>query len=222
MKTKRCIFLLIEFMLYSIFMYIDISQKKMYSLSSYLKFCSILICGIYTCLLVFHKKNASKFITISFIFLMISDYFLLIADRYDIGVGTFIIVQLCYLVYLKGKQSIFVLLQNFLVTAVILAIFTFFGFEVDALFFCACIYFILFTRNVFEIMKRKKTTRQEHYFCIGLLFYFLCDINVAIFNMEDYIVMSGRIFYSIYAFACIAMWLFYLPGIVLITLSNEK
>ena len=134
MKTKRCIFLLIEFMLYSIFMYIDISQKKMYSLSSYLKFCSILICGIYTCLLVFHKKNASKFITISFIFLMISDYFLLIADRYDIGVGTFIIVQLCYLVYLKGKQSIFVLLQNFLVTAVILAIFTFFGFEVDALF----------------------------------------------------------------------------------------
>jgi len=165
-------------------------------------------------------------------FTVVSDVFLLLLDYYSIGISTFILVQFLYLIRIStwvssGKVIKSVLLKTIgsgLVAALILVIYHFWlDTPIQSEIVLGAFYFTLFLSNVIDgigILFRSKKTYRILFAC-GLLAYFICDINVALFNLTDYLTINNSIYAPIYQFSSIAMWAFYLPGQVAIALSGE-
>lgn len=231
MKRKNIFFCIVEFLLYSTFMTIDLFAGDYYHISNNIKFISIVLCFVYTLLLQFKRKTNSMCLSLSFLFLMISDYFLLIEDSYTLGVCTFLCVQLLYLIYYSSKDGAFQWRQMakeciivLLISTIILISSKYGSIMIDATLVVSMIYFILFSSNLIRFLLRYQEKKEKRLgiFTLGLLLYFLCDINVGIFNLGQYVTISNGFVASLYQFSTVAMWMFYLPGIVLITLSNIK
>lgn len=239
-------FILIELILYGTFMYLDIFASREANLSMYIKFFSIFLCFLFVMLYYrtsnqakeegYYKTNRSylgiHILRIAMFFTLLSDLFLLVLNYYTAGVFTFIIVQLLYLILISswvssGKMIRTVLMRVIgtgLVAVLILIIYHFQETDVKSELIFAVYYFILFVSNTMDaigILFRSKRKPRILFAC-GLLAYFLCDINVAIFNLEDYLTIDETIYTQIYNFSVIAMWMFYLPGQVLIALSGES
>lgn len=239
-------FILIELILYGTFMYLDIFAEQKANLSMYIKFFSIFLCFLFV-LLYYRTSNQTKevkynqtnksylgihILRIAMFFTLLSDLFLLVLDYYAPGVLTFIIVQLLYLILISswissGKMIRTVLMRVIgtgVITLLILILYHFQEPEVKLELIFAVYYFILFVSNTMDaigILFRSKR-KQRILFACGLLAYFLCDINVAIFNLKDYLTIDETIYTQIYNFSVIAMWMFYLPGQVAIALSGES
>lgn len=239
-------FILIELILYGIFMYLDIFVSQKANLSMYIKFFSIFLCFLFV-MLYYRTSNQAKeegyyqtnkehlgihILRVAMFFTLLSDLFLLVLDYYTAGVFTFIIVQLLYLILISswissGKMIRTVLMRVIgtgLVAVLILIIYHFQETDVKSELIFAVYYFILFASNAMDaigiLFRSKRKTRIL--FACGLLAYFLCDINVGIFNLKDYLTIDETIYTQIYNFSVIAMWMFYLPGQVLIALSGES
>lgn len=231
MKRVTFLFVFIELFLYGSFLTMDVLEMGSNQISIKLKFISILFCFFYTIRLWILRQDRSRWIRFSFLFLILSDYFLLIQDSYTLGVCTFLGVQLCYLKFLlegnaKVRRWRFVRVfgRNLLISGSCLLVLHLIGIELDKTLMVATVYLITFAGNLFFAFSKKRRTKERYdqLFFIGLLLYFLCDINVGIFNLADYVDITGVFMGKLYQFATIAMWLFYLPGIVLITLSNDQ
>ena len=229
MKRITIIFVSIEFIFYGLFMTMDLQEIGSNRFSIQLKFISIILCFFYTMLLCLLKKARNQWLSFSFLFLISSDYFILIMDSYTLGVCTFLGVQLCYLRVLLenapkySSVSVFRKVgKNLLLSVICLQLFWAISIQVDGTLIVATIYFITFVGNLLMALKKSQGTRRglDRLFAIGLFLYFLCDINVGIFNLASYMDTTGALLSKLYQFATIGMWLFYLPGIVLITLSN--
>lgn len=229
MKRITILFVSIELLIYGVFMTMDVQEIGTNRFNIQLKFISIILCFFYTMLLCILKKARNQWVSLSFLFLICSDYFLLIVDSYTLGICTFLGVQLCYLRALLEtgtKPKRFRILKrmgiNGFLTGIFLLLLYAFGIQADGTLIVATLYFVTFAGNLLLAFKTSHRTKKgfDQLFAIGLVLYFLCDINVGIFNLASYMDMAGTFFGKLYQFASIAMWLFYLPGIVLITISN--
>lgn len=219
-------FLTIEFVLYLIFMSITCQVDGDTNLSILLKFISIAICCLYVLVQTIRKQAYSLWISLSFLFFVCSDYFLLLKNTYLLGLYTFSMVQFCFLCFLQKENTkrvcrIMIVAVTFVLLLVLLQQI---GFMVDATLRFTVIYFLLFSSNLFDAVKecRKHRSSRSLCFAIGLLLYFACDLNVGIFNLSSYSSISNPIFLWLYDFSIFGMWLFYLPGVVCIALSNSR
>lgn len=219
-------FLAIEFFLYLVFMSITCQVNGDTSLSILLKFISIVFCCLYVLYQTVRKQAYSLWISFSFLLFVCSDYFLLLKDSYRFGLCMFIMVQFCFLCSLRKKHGervrriIIVAMTSVLLLFLIRQI----GFMMDATLGFAVIYFLLFSSNLFDAVKecRKHRSSRSLWFAIGLLLYFVCDLNVGIFNLSSYSSIHNPIFVWLYDFSVVGMWLFYLPGVVCLALSNSR
>lgn len=237
--------MLIELVLYGSFMYLDITNHRT-NLSMYIKFFGIFLCFLFVML---YYKNANQknavalyelhnsniethILRIAMFFTLISDLFILVLDYYTIGIITFIIVQFLYLALISSWISSGKMLRTILIrttgagviTALIVTLYRLHETKVEIEVIFAVYYFIIFVSNAMDatgILFRSKRKGRLLFAC-GLLAYFLCDINVAIFNLKDYINIDEALYTQLYSFSSIAMWMFYLPGQVAIALSGES
>nr|WP_308742328.1 lysoplasmalogenase family protein [uncultured Anaerocolumna sp.] len=239
------VFVLIELILYGTFMYLDIFDQKA-NLSMYIKFFSIFLCFLFV-LLYYRTSKQTKvekydntnnsylgihILRIAMFFTLLSDLFILVLEYYTAGILTFIIVQLLYLILISswissGKTIKTILMRVIgtgLITVLIVILYRFQEPEVKSELIFGIYYFILFLSNAIDAIGILFRSKRKHriLFACGLLAYFLCDINVAIFNMKDYLTINETIYSQIYNFSAIAMWMFYLPGQVAIALSGES
>ena len=225
------IFFGIEGILYLAYMFLDLFCTSQYEISNHIKFLSIFICLIYT-LICYQKIKTTgyKVLTISMIFIFISDFYILILSYYNIGVFTFFIAQLFLLGYLFLMQKKFTFRRflgrttfNILTSLVLLWSVQLFSITIDWLLIISAVYFITFFYNLVEAIGYAIPNKKSKsvLFASGMLLYFLCDINVGIFNTMSYVETSNLGFQVIYEFATIAMWMFYLPGILLIIRSGR-
>ena len=224
-------FLLIELLIYIAFMYLDISQTKTYSFSSNLKFIGIILCFLFS-LNRFSKgtDQTDKYILRgALIFTVISDLFILIIDHYTLGILTFCIVQLLYLIRLCRwrnqlgiKGSLWKYLNRNLFAFGVLCILLSYKMKLGLLVVLSILYFVSIVLNVFDSVwiAFKSKTRKTIIFAFGMVVFLLCDINVLLFNLNGFVTIEGVWFSRIYAFATIAMWMFYLPAQVVISLSS--
>ncbi len=245
-KIITYIFLALELVLYILFLYLDFSKNNS-SLSSIIKYISILICLLFVLIPV---KKESKFnisiindsrdvllLRLALIFTFISDYFLLFTNEIIAGLFTFIIVQLLYLIRIynwkldasmisRSKQPLYLyLLSNILITILILipSLILLNKIKLDIMsIILATFYFICLFINFIDVVKISFKTRsvRARIFAIGLFLFLLCDINVGLFNLTYYIPINPFLYKKIYNIASISMWLFYLPSQVLIALSK--
>ncbi|MFU0826710.1 MAG: hypothetical protein ACFWTJ_04100 [Lachnoclostridium sp.] len=239
-KNITKVYLILQLLLYVSFLYIDMVKKTSYDLSADLKFAGIILCFFYTLILSGYQWNKIdvSLLKLALFFTLISDYFILMLDIYLPGVLTFCAVQSIYLIRLGfwRKQEDLALQQNralrhmiakkfarniIISFFLILCIYFFMG--IDVLTGVVCFYFVSLLCNTVDsvILAMKHGIKYEVWYALGMVLFMLCDINVGIFNLSDYIAVSSYWYKSLYNFAAVAMWLFYLPAQVLITLSGQ-
>lgn len=153
-------------------------------------------------------------------FTLAADWFLLVLDRYYwAGVACFCAVQVLYMVRIRrlggwalGPE----LILRGLAAAVLLAGAAALG-ALDGLTALALCYFSQLACNA---MAALLLGRRGRLLALGLLFFVGCDLCVGLHNLSP--ALAVFLPASLFSFAQVGMWLFYLPSQALITLSAGK
>lgn len=221
-------FIAAELLLYLVFMAGDIFGYPGLDTVTLIKYCSILLCNVFALTYALKYRRRENYILFSGLFFTaVSDYFLLFTENFTFGMLTFCVVQILYLVYLyflgEGRRGVAGrLLVNILLWAAVLLILWVLQVPVDLLLVTAAFYFISILHNVITAAgnARHKSDKRNLIFAIGMFLFLLCDINVGIYNMNGFIAVGSTAFQKVYHFSEIAMWMFYLPAQVCISLSG--
>lgn len=226
-------FVIVELLLYIMFMYLDLAKTEYYHISNNLKFLSIVICSFFSIVYYSKDDNQTDLILLrsALIFTVISDLCILILDYYIVGTLTFCIVQLLYLIRLcryRYPENLMgnilkKVVRNILITASIISLFIILQIDINLLVIISMIYFVSITLNVGDSISIAYHTKNRStiIFAIGMVLFILCDINVGVFNLSDFISIESSLFSKVYSFSVIAMWMFYLPAQVCIALSGD-
>ena len=193
---QRKFFIISEFLLYALFIVMDILRIN----SSYIKYLGIILCFIYA------LSNKNKPRIISTVFTLIADFFLLILDKYyEVGLISFIIVQISYFYFLgnidKGYFNMFLYFRGFFIIIGVLILYILK--QVSFINILVIIYFVNLVFNFIHASVLKQKT-----LALGLGLFICCDICVGLHNIN-----------SAYTLATFLMWVFYLPSQVLIVIA---
>lgn len=217
------IFGTIELVLYLSYLRLDI--KGISDISSYIKFFSILICFLWAGICSI-RYNRDKIIPIALGFSVLSDIFLLFTNYFVPGLVFFIMVQILFYFVLSRGGWIHRNAQIWIrigLPILILVLFYVIGVAFDLVLILAVFYIVSFAATVLAAIcaaRKSPDNRAMRLFMLGLILFFLCDINVGIFNLSSYLQMDSKVLYSLRNFSAVGMWFFYLPGQILIGLSN--
>ena len=228
-------FISIETAIYACFLILDLSDGNETTVAA-LKYASILICVAVAAIACIGKRSKSQILAAglaltALIFTAVSDYFLLFADDITPGVLTFCVVQTVYLMVITGagpKKILCILGIRILMTAA--CVICLHGLFPDELLLLASVsfYAISFLGNIIhltaDIILRKDSKvclfGRSVMFFTGMILFLLCDINVLLYNLGEYINIDSAGFNNAAEVAPYLIWLFYLPSQVLIVLSN--
>lgn len=222
-------FVLIECFIYIAFTALDIGFEDplLMRVSVALKLLSIAICVVFLSRLSLAnpENKDARLMVIVMSLTFASDVILLLTRQFIVGLFLFVIVQSFYSVRIQKRL---IMKDVFVKGAVFIACLLFFmqkmpeRFNYALMLALGTFYALLFTWNIFAITIQKSNNAYDRrLFAVGLVLYALCDINVAIYNFPS-LFESNLILSRIYAFSGLAMWLFYLPGQVALTLSVRR
>ena len=202
-------FLLAEAVLYGTFLWLDLSPGG--PGSTPVKYAAILSCALFSLLWALFG-GGDRLTALALVLTGAADTFLLELDaHYAAGVLLFCGVQLCYFLrlYPKGRRSLwggrlglFLLSLGALCALKLLT----------ALNILALFYFSNFLCNAF--LSLGCPGRRARIFSAGLCLFLCCDLCVAAYQFP------GSLPDAVFQAARVGMWLFYLPGQVLIALSG--
>lgn len=196
------VYLVIQLFIYIIFIYLDINKQASYLI----KYLGIIINFLYALILYINNKKYDLLFLVALLFTAIADYFLLVtSNHYTIGVIFFCLVQTIYGYKLTSIKSFIYRITIFISTTLILPLF---NVEQSLLNICSIYSFTNLSANLYCSIIKKDTM-----FSIGLLLFWLCDLNVGIYNIP---------INSLYKLSAYLMWIFYFPSQVIITLKGEK
>ena len=195
--------------LYLAFLSLDTSlftSRSMLSLQ--LKYASMVLCFLLAIALYRqsnHKKD-SKYVVIALFFTLIADIFLLFTTNDIAGIFFFCLVQLTYLK--RYNKKIFIFGLCLIPAAILVYFFT----PVAPLFVFAGFYAILILSCFISTFYTELPPFNLMCVRVGMLLFILCDIHVALFNQ-----LPSNVAY--HQIAAVAMWFFYLPSQLLLSLS---
>lgn len=193
-----------------------------------IKFAGIVCALAAACLFRYRDSGYSGLQTAAMACTAAADIFLLFTDRYVWGVAFFLAVQFLYLLRMTGwrrkgrgclmKQS---LLRCGLGAVVLLAVRQS-GAVIDSTVVLSGIYFCFFLCNAVTAGRclGDEKKRSRFLFFLGLVLFLLCDINVGLYNMGDYVGEVSGWLEALYRLSGNLMWTFYLPSQVLLVLSG--
>lgn len=192
----RKIFLLAETIIYFAFIIFDLLKIE----STYIKYLGIVLCFVYT---IYNHKKLKSF---AMLFTLIADFFLLVLDDYyEVGVLSFVVVQVIYIFYIKNisnKNFNNFLLSRFLVI-IIGIIILYLTKNLSLLNVLIIIYF-----SNLLISAIQSYSIKSNMLAIGLTLFVCCDICVGLHNILPRETIASFL-----------MWVFYLPSQALIVLS---
>ena len=200
--TSVRLFLAAESALYIWFLLLDLFGAD----SRYVKYAAIVLCFLFALCLAL--RGGDRLMAAALGLTVAADTFLLLLDElYALGVALFLLVQVLYLFRIRrdtGRQTHLYLRLALLSVALCLA---YLLASLTPLHILAAVYFSVFLGNVIECPR-------GGLFFWGLLLFLCCDICVGIRNAPALFPVRLE------RFAHIGMWLFYLPGQVLLALSG--
>lgn len=224
------ILLVIIAMLYFVFLYMDLFKIQTFISSSIIKFLSMILVLI-ICLMTSSNAIYSKdvfLLKIGLFITIIADIFLLLFDNhYIIGIGLFCIVQILYLIRYSDKGTK-IIIRNFgiifITLFIIYILINQFIIKIDFLIIIALYYAICLlssTNKAIHLHKYKSYPNlNSRMIALGMILFLLCDINVALYNIPKFMVISNNLSIPLNNISPIFMWLFYLPSQVLLALSG--
>ncbi len=231
-------FLILEGIIYIGFTTIDVASNNpnWIQISALLKLMSIGLClaflGQNT---ITNKANHdSRLMVLIMSLTLASDVFLLLTRQFVYGLVLFVLVQLLYSVRIQKNFNIkSALIKGFIfvLTLIFFMILLPLQFSYALMLSLGAFYALLFAWNLIRLTlvpikhSEKSVDSNSVYdrrlFIIGLVLYALCDLNVAIYNFPSYF-ESNMLMTRIYEASALAMWSFYLPGQVALTLSVRR
>lgn len=250
-KNIRFLFITILILIYISFITLDLIGGSIKH-SNILKFTVIIICFCYALFSKSNNKSISYTLKTAMLFTLISDLFILVLDYYFYGVLTFIVVQLLYnyrislyncntmifnprpFGFLKclerASYRAVVCFISWLFVQLIIAAFVCFalmwlGVEQEPLLIASVIYFIGLLTNTIRAIIAALIRNNDNgmvLFAVGLVLFLLCDINVGLFNLTQFITIPQDIYTVIDYISSLLMWIFYAPSQALIALSIGK
>lgn len=199
-------FLGLEAALYAVFLTMDLTGGS----GDPVKYASIAVCLVFSVL--FACRGGSRLMPAAMALTLGADTFLLLLnDHYGAGVALFCGVQALYLVRIcrrNGGRTLWPL-------RLVLVLGAWAGLWalglLSPLNLLAAVYFTNFLLNACQAVPL-----HSPLFSVGLWLFLLCDVCVGIRNQPE--LFPGWLA----AFAQVGMWLFYLPGQVLLVLSGRK
>ena len=229
--VPAAVFLIIEAILYTLYLTLDLRFQHTLTLSDIFKYAGIVVCFFYTCY-ISRKHPSAKGKAIYLVWcaflVLFSDYCLLFTHHYLPGILIFAAVQCLYFMYQAGPRR----LPRFFIEALAIAfpaaiVLTLIWGLHSFLIYPAAFYMALLVINVAHAFRQwhHNPCRQHLYFAVGLLLYGLCDLNVGFMNAPGFFsdvtpaalhVLAAP---AVQEMTTYAMWLFYLPAQVLIALS---
>lgn len=222
--------IIIEAILYLLFVLSDLSLLRFEGVSSnLLKYISIILLFICSAIFVIQFREFETIILCSALFFtVIADFFLLFTTNLIPGILSFLVVQQLYLILiLKSGNTGYtgkLLIKNLFIRLPLAALFMIIltlvlGIEAmtdNWILYTICIlYGICFLLNVITAFLRHTNALLKY----GLLLFLLCDVCVLLTNMPSYFVLSTSITHFCRTIAPPLMWIFYLPGKLMISLS---
>lgn len=208
---------------YLSFMVIDLRQRNLgNTVSIYIKYCSILLC--FTLSLFIEKdyidKTDRKLLHTALFFTILADFCLIILDEFFLGVCFFCLVQSTYILRhsrnLKEKvlptpmKALIILLSAVVIGALS------YRFTHSLLYAAAVPYSMLLLTSVYTAVRTPGTgfypSVNARVIVTAIPLFFLCDLNVGLFNILQESSMSFTIGFL--------MWFFYLPSQLLLSLSG--
>lgn len=141
-------------------------------------------------------------------FTVISDLCIVEIERYELGVTTFCVVQLIYFVRHTQKSKYLMYCPLVFIPATLAFLF----WQQSYLIFISVVYaqcLLLSVVSAIIVFIKKRFIFPNSYFILfGIILFLLCDINVALFNLN---ITDGRI-----------IWFFYAPSQVLLAFSAHS
>lgn len=200
-KTLWTVFLIAELILWVVFLSADIRNAFDTTWLKYASILMVMLMGLLCC-----SVWNGRIVAAALVFTAAADIFLLVLDRwYAVGILLFCVVQILYAVRLGGRNTVWICLSAMVGLCVMLI-------SRDPVAALAAGYITLFATNLVRagLLSMRSRERFHILFFAGLALYFVCDVCVGLFQLSD-----G----SIWEFARVGMWAFYLPGQVLILMS---
>lgn len=237
-------FLSLEFLCYFLFLWIDLCPwllwDKMLVNQSYwsngLKFFGIVVCFITSCWMdKLDDQKDGRLQAIALGWTVLADICLLLTQQYILGIGIFLLVQNLYLYRIqknktgllkeeKMKQNLIKRIAFRGILSIVFLLMLGKKVRLDLEIVLVVFYFISFTDNLFLLLRFRKELRNGFFgysfFLFGMILFYFCDINVGIFNLSSVLQTVPKAISNLVPFASVAMWLFYLPGQVLLTMSG--
>lgn len=200
--VKKC-FVGLETALYLLFLALDAFSAG----GDGVKYLTIVVCLLAAVWSARH--GGSRLMAWAMAFTLAADTFLLLLDRwYGAGIALFCVVQGLYLARIRRAcgRTLWALRMGLVPAAWVLLNALGMGTALNLL---AALYFVNFLVNVCQSL----TLRSERLFAAGLWLFLLCDVCVGLRNQPSLLPgLAGA--------AQAGMWLFYLPGQVLLVLSG--
>ncbi len=236
--------------LYLVFLLLDFFGGPVI-VSSIIKFISIISCLVVTVVrtLCYQATADRILLNVALLFTVIADVFLLFTTKFEYGVIAFCIVQLIYFyrmfsllryslrmenrVHKRRNEKSFLsfffhLATRVFVSAVVIVFLQFQGIVFDFLLFASVFYLVNFIGNlIFLILlypKKHYMGEQIRYglFFIGMVLFFLCDVQVGFYNLSLYLSKESRILNALAEVSGVGMWACYLPAQIAISISDAK
>lgn len=219
--------------------YMAFAKNGIFS-ADFLKYYSVILCLAVSIIYYYKTKTKeSAVLTAAMFFTAFSDYFLLLDNNNLIpGMLSFCVVHTIYLFVITNgnlKQTLKYFLIRIAAAAVLSLALRLSGmitFDKDInlmpLIFLVILYGFSFISNIFTLLASvmDKTKKDKNclfdrpaLFLIGLTLFILCDLNVLIYNLGDFINISSSFYPALRDASYILMWGFYLPSQVVIVLS---
>ncbi len=206
----QALFLALEGLIYVRFLFLDLVGQG--AAGNSVKYLGIILCTLFA----WHQgvHGGSRLVAWALTLTLGADWFLLMLDRYyALGLLLFCGVQGLYLLRISrangGRTLWGARLVLCLLSPALLAVLG----RLTGENLLALIYFSNFLCNVALAVRLPRGWGRQ--FALGLTLFLCCDVCVGIFQSP------GLLPPALEAFASLGMWLFYLPGQVLIVLSGR-
>ncbi len=213
-STRRALmqrlFPALEGLIYARFLFLDLTGRG--AAGNGLKYLGIVLCAVFAWYQA--RGGGSRLMAWALTLTLGADFFLLMLDRYYIlGLLLFCAVQGLYLLRIaraNGGRTLWTArLVLCLLSPALLAVLG----RLTGENLLALIYFSNFLCNVALAVRLPRGWGRQ--FALGLTLFLCCDVCVGIFQSP------GLLPPTLERFASLGMWLFYLPGQVLIVLSGR-
>lgn len=219
--SLKC-FLLVEFIIYFLIILSDFEVINFLFDISYLKFASVCLCFLYGSFYCCFYLNYKHSIYInswlkSILFSCIADYFLLLSDRFILGIFFFLIVQFYYCKILEQNILLLVVCGTccFSILSSLAALFVF---KVDFTAYLASYYLGFSLINIFSLW-----ASRDKWISWGVILLFLCDFHVGLSNLYSYFILNSESLLTLWIIAAPRfIWLFYIPAQICVVMSGIR